>query len=68
MKPCAKCAGRKIKFVRDEDLRITVKCEKCGAEVITSSFTVDNATGYWNMEQARIERTRKAKELKEAAG
>lgn len=41
-------------------LRITVKCEKCGAEVRTASLTTDNAVGCWNTEQARLENKAKA--------
>lgn len=65
MKPCAYCNGRKVIFLRDEELRITVKCEKCGVEVRTPYLTEDSARGCWSTKMATLER--EAKE-KEAAG
>ncbi|PWJ13995.1 hypothetical protein [Ruminococcus flavefaciens] len=64
MKNCFYCGGRKVKYQRDAELRVTVKCEKCGSEVSTPYMTEDSARGYWNMKQASLEhaakRSRKA--------
>lgn len=60
MKSCFYCKGRKVRYIRDDMMRITVKCEKCGAEVRTASLTTDNAVGCWNTEQARLENITKA--------
>ncbi len=57
MKNCAVCNGRKIRYIRDSELKITVKCEKCGTEYKTPFFTEDNALGFWNSKQAELERT-----------
>ena len=65
MKNCFYCGGRKVKYQRDAELRVTVKCEKCGAEVRTPYVTEDSARGHWNMIQARLERA--AKRKREAA-
>jgi RNase P subunit RPR2 len=62
MKPCASCGGRKVKYKRDTERRITVRCEKCGAEVRTPYFTEDSARGFWNMKQHDIEVQRKRAE------
>ncbi|MBQ1295851.1 MAG: hypothetical protein IIY21_17525, partial [Clostridiales bacterium] len=56
MKSCAVCNGRKIRYIRDSELKITVKCEKCGAEYKTPCFTENNALGFWNSKQAELER------------
>lgn len=69
MKPCFYCGGRKVKYNRDADLRVTVKCEKCGSEVKTSYLTEDSARGFWNMRQKSLENSaRRKKEQEEAAG
>lgn len=65
MKPCFYCGGRKVKYRRDADLKITVKCEKCGAEIQTSVLTEDTAVGCWNTKMAALERA--AKIRREAA-
>ena len=65
MKPCFYCGGRKVKYRRDAELRVTVKCEKCGSEVSTPYMTEDSARGYWNMKQASLEHA--AKRSREAA-
>lgn len=67
MKSCFHCNGRKMKFDRDNELRITVRCEKCGAEVKTPCFTVDSAKGYWNMKQHAFEHQAKKEEQGETA-
>lgn len=64
MKPCFFCAGRKFRLIRDNTLKVTVKCEKCGAEVKTPYLTEDSARGYWNMKTAELE---KAANKKQAA-
>ena len=51
-----------MKYKRDTELRITVRCEKCGAEVRTPYFTEDSARGFWNMKQHDIEVQRKRAE------
>ena len=56
MKNCFYCNGRKVKYKRDAELKITVVCEKCGAEIVTPYLTEDSARGYWNMKQAALER------------
>lgn len=59
MKNCAVCKGRKVKCLRDAELRIIVQCEKCGAKVHTSYRTEDSAIGAWNTKQSEIERKNK---------
>ena len=56
LKNCFYCNGRKVKYSRDAELKITVVCEKCGAEIVTPYLTEDSARGYWNMKQAALER------------
>lgn len=65
MKPCTYCNGRKVQLLRDDELRITVRCEKCGAEVRTPFLTEDSARSCWSTKMATLEK--EAKE-KEAAG
>ena len=60
MKNCAVCNGRKIKCLRDAELRIIVRCEKCGATVHTPYRTEDSAIGAWNTKQSEIEKKMKA--------
>lgn len=67
MKPCFYCAGKKVRYTRDPELRITITCEKCGAKVETPCLTEDSARGYWNMKQYTLEEKKK-REQKEAAG
>lgn len=62
MKPCFYCAGRKFRYLRDEDHRITVKCEKCGSEIKTPNITEDSARGYWNTKQAALAHAAKKNE------
>ena len=52
MKNCFYCNGRKVKYKRDAELKITVVCEKCGAEIQTSVLTEDTAAGCWNTKMA----------------
>ena len=59
MKNCAICNGRKVRYIRDRELKITVQCEKCGAQYKTSYFSEDNALGFWNSKQAELERNNK---------
>lgn len=66
MKSCFYCGGKKVKYRRDESLKVTVVCEKCGAEVKTPCVTEDSARGFWNMEQAKFEKSSK-KDKEEAA-
>ena len=61
MKNCAKCNGRTINFYRDKELRVIVRCEKCGFQVHTPYITIDSALGTWNTKQAEIERENKNK-------
>ena len=61
VKNCFYCGGRKVKYVRDSELRVTVQCVKCGAEVKTPYITEDSARGYWNMKQAEFEHAAKIK-------
>ena len=65
MKPCFYCKGRKFKYIRGEDMKITIKCEKCGGEIITPHLTIDSARGFWNMKMAALEHA--AKQKREAA-
>ena len=65
MKNCFYCGSRKFRYLRDAELKVTVKCKKCGAEVRTPYLTEDSARGYWNMKQASLERAAGIK--KEAA-
>lgn len=65
MKNCYYCNGKKVRYLRDLELKITIRCEKCGAEIATPYMTEDSARGYWNMKQAALERVNKHK--KEAA-
>ena len=55
MKPCYYCKGRKTKLLEING-RMAVKCEKCGAEIVTPYITVDSARGYWNTKMAALER------------
>ena len=66
MKSCFYCGSKKVKYRRDESLKVTVVCEKCGAEVKTPYVTEDSARGFWNMEQAKFEKSSK-KDKEEAA-
>lgn len=59
MKNCAICNGRKVRYIRDSELKITVQCEKCGVQYKTSYFSEDNALGFWNSKQAELERNNK---------
>ena len=65
LKNCFYCNGRKVKYSRDAELKITVVCEHCGAEIKTPNLTEDTALGYWNTKMAALERAAKVK--KEAA-
>lgn len=65
VKNCYYCNGKKVRYLRDLELKITIRCEKCGAEIATPYMTEDSARGYWNMKQAALERANKHK--KEAA-
>jgi len=64
MKPCYYCNGRKFQYIRDDDLKISIRCEKCGGEIKTPYLTLDSARGYWNMKMATLEKNNK----QEAAG
>ena len=59
MKPCFYCGGRKQKFKRDSELRITVICEKCGKQIKANTFDEAYAKGCWNTKMAELERNSK---------
>lgn len=67
MKPCFYCGGRKQHCKREHDLKVTVVCDKCGAEVKAPSFDESFAKGYWNTKMAELERNAKISEEQAAA-
>lgn len=66
MKSCFYCGGRKVDYIRNTDLSITMKCKKCGAAIMTPNLTIDSARGCWNTKMAELERSARKKEA--AAG
>ena len=56
MKRCFYCGGRKQHCKREHDLKVTVVCDKCGAEVKAPTFDESFAKGFWNTRMNELER------------
>ena len=55
MKSCFKCKGRKVRYIRDDNMRITLQCEKCGYELKTPYLTEDSARSCWCTHMSALE-------------